>query len=88
MSLELESAIQDSQEAQRIASELAIKRDELRQDLEQANLLRKQLSLETAKVWESNRGWSEAIAHCSRECGASRIPAVTVGLSEHSGPTL
>ena len=43
MLLELNSAIQDSHEAQRIASDLSIKRDELREELEQSSLHKKQL---------------------------------------------
>ena len=59
MHSELKSAIQDRQEATRIASDLSIKRDELRQELAQASLHKKQLSLETAKVWELNHGVCE-----------------------------
>ena len=62
MHSELNSASKDSQEAQRIASDLYVKCNELREEVAKSTVHQKQLSLETAKVWELNRGWSEEVS--------------------------
>jgi len=62
MHSELNSALRDSQEAQRIASDLSVRYDELLEEAAKATMEKKQLSLEAAKVWDLNRGWCEEVS--------------------------